>query len=210
MINLMLPIESTLDGDVSVKFNINGEDGDIFTDQIDRGNNLVTVDQDYFFQKNDVVLLRVYAKAAYYETDDRRQTARIIAIEDYINNGGELPDPVIDTTPPSFNIAEYKIRSFLWGRGITDMVSFSGILFASDEMNIVFLGGMAVVDLGEEETDIDLINVIELEESETMNEVDLGGLSVPLMGDERVNIGLEYIDAVTYVGEIYAGQEWLL
>lgn len=210
MINLMLPIESTLDGDVSIKFNINGEDGDIFTDQIDRGHNLVTVDQNYFFSKNDVVLLRVYAKAQYFETDDRRQTARIIAIEDYINNGGELPEPVIDTTPPSFNIAEYKIRSYLWGRGITDMINFAGILFASDEMNVVFLGGLAVAQFDSEEFDVDLVQVAEIEESETMNEVGIDGLLVPLMGNETINIILEHIDAVTYVGETHIGQGWLL
>lgn len=137
MINMMLPIVSDLDGDVSVKFLVNYVDDDVFVDQIDRGNNLVNISQDYFFLKGAICTLVVMAKADYYETDDRRQTAKIIAIEDYIRNGGELPDPVIDTTPPTVTIAEQMIRSFLWGKGINTEIGWDGFIFASDTIAVV-------------------------------------------------------------------------
>ena len=145
MMNLMLPIVSDADGDVDVKWNINGTDGDEFLGHIERGNNLVTLAQEYEFAKNDIVLMRVYARSQFYETDNRRQQAHIVSIEDYIQNGGTLPTPVIDETDPNFFIGAGQIRSFIWAKGIDAGIRWDGFLFVTDTMLFCPIGEMGVV-----------------------------------------------------------------
>ena len=198
MINLMLPIISDLDGDVSVKFMINYVDDDTFVDQIDRGNNLVTIDQDYFFSKGAICTLVVLARADYYETDDRRQTAKIIALEDYINHGGELPTPVIDTTPPTFNIAEQKIRSFLWGKGINTEIGWDGFIFASDEIIVVEWP----FNLPEISDTIlqEFVSVMEEDANDSLNAVKLNGEWADYY-EESFTLEFGHYDSVPYCGE---------
>lgn len=199
MINLMLPIISDLDGDVSVKFVVNVEPSDVFTDQIDRGNNLVTVSQDYFFDKGQIVFMQVFAKAKYFPTDDRLQTARIVAIEEYIANGGELPDPVVDTTPPSFTIDERMIRSFLWGKGIDGAIGFAGYIFISDELAVVEWPFDIVEET--ETTANEFLNMLTVEGADSLTAVSwlLGQFNTIL--DEHCTLTFGHYDSVPYCGE---------
>lgn len=200
MMNLMLPIISDLDGDVSVKFVINTEDGDIFTDQIDRGNNLVNVAQDYFFNKGDIVLMQIFARAEYYETDDRVQTARIVAIEDYIQNGGELPEPIIDTTPPSFEISARTIRSFLWAKGIDVDIGFDGFIFVSDSL-VVIEWPFTWTELSDT-FDFDLLSLDTMSKMDSLPAVDWNDDDDwPSFSESGIKLEFGYNDAVPYCGE---------
>lgn len=145
MMNLMLPIVSDADGDVDVKWNINGYDGDEFLGHIERGNNLVTLAQEYEFAKNDIVLMRVYARSQFYETDNRRQQAHIVSIENYIQNGGTLPEPVIDTSDPNFFIGAQQIRSFIWAKGLDAGIKWDGFLFVQEDITYVPFGEHGII-----------------------------------------------------------------
>lgn len=199
MINMMLPIVSDLDGDVSVKFLINYVDDDVFTDQIDRGNNLVNIAQDYFFAKGSIVSMVVLAKAKYYETDDRRQSARIVAIEDYIQNGGTLPEPIIDTTPPTFNIAEQQIRSFLWAKGINTNIGWDGFIFASDEL-IAVEWPFEMPDAIDEVL-AEMLAIMDVSASDSTSAVNWNFVSWLDYYDEEFSLEFGFYDSVPHCGE---------
>jgi len=211
MMNVMFPLYSEKDGDIDVKFMVNDveESAEVFSHQFVAGHTIVTIAQEYNFSKDDMIMIEVFAKNHYVETDDRRQNAYVESLANFARYGGWV-EPVIDTTIPSAQVAPNALRAFLFGKGIESFGVWSGILFAGDDVEIVQFGGFAIEN-SEITCDVDLLEIVYAPTtSDVGSEIHYGTLTVPLIGGEVVTATIGYIDAITFCGEIYAGQEWLL
>lgn len=210
MINVMFPLVSELDGDLDVKFVINDveETAETFSHQFVKGHTIVTIAQEYNFSRDDMIMIEVYARNRFVETENRVQNAHIESLENAVRFGAWV-DPVIDTRIPEAHVAANMLRAFLWGKGIESFGGWSGMIFASDEITVVDINGIATSDL-EISYNIGTLEVVAGSAVDTAHLVPYGNFPVPLIGGDTITVTLEYVDAITYVGEISCGQEWLL
>ena len=210
MLNVMLPLSSELDGDLDVKFVINDveESAETFSHQFVKGHTIVTIAQEYNFAKDDMIIIEIFARNRFVETDDRVQNAHIESLENAVRFGAWV-DPVVDTRIPDAKVAANMLRAFLWGKGIESFGSWNGMIFASDTVTIYDVNGIDITEYSESH-EVGLLEVVSGSATDNPTVIAYGGFLVPLVGGDTVTVELKYVDAITFLGEQYMGQEWLL
>jgi hypothetical protein len=96
-------------------------------------------------KQNDRINLSITLQVEYFESEERKNSKKIIAIEDYIKNGGSYDPESIDETVATINIQKEAIRSVLIGKGLIIATGWDGTINLSDSFGTIDLAGTPVV-----------------------------------------------------------------
>lgn len=168
-----IPFTISLDGYLEFNYYLNGSI--ITTDVVNfysaRGNNVVTLSNVFNVDENERVILRVTARTKYFESDCRKQEAKIISFENYINTG-TYEETAINTDIPSASISARAIKAVMFARGLALSTEWDGNIEIMDKIGLVnlintnsmrFLENLTISSYSTEKTSIgEKISVIEL------------------------------------------------
>ena len=182
-----VPLTMSLDGEVifryyldGVKLNANDED----TLYLTKGEQFATISTFFEAEANARYTFTVTAQAGYRESEDRKQTAKILSLKDWIDNqtitvsGGtatfdyDYVEQDVDDTPPTITIGSHKIRAVIFASGLASTKAWDGTLILTDTA-IDFTLEDTLFDVAVENVSVNAQNPISNTLSETVSDIEL-------------------------------------
>ena len=141
-----IPFTISLDGYIEFNYYLNGSI--ITTDTVNfystRGDNVVTLSNVLNITANERVMLKVTAKAKYFESDYRIHDAKIISFENYIKTG-TYEETEINTDIPEVSIKAKSIKAVMFARGLASGTGWDGNLEFTDYMDLVSVQSTSMI-----------------------------------------------------------------
>ena len=133
-----IPFVMNLDGNLVFTFALGNETIGTFTHYVPRGYSVVTLTNYIVNTGNSQNRLSVSVHAEYFESDNRRQDAKIGGLIDFTTTS-VYTERSIDTTVPTGTIPHTGIRAYIFASGINVTDSWDGTLLIIDRISPVEL-----------------------------------------------------------------------
>ena len=142
-----IPFYADMDGVVVLRYY---RDAELMENQqvrmyFHKGYDVLSVCNYLSMKQNDRINLSITLQVEYFESEERKNSQKIIAIEDYIKNGGSYDPESIDETVATISIQKEAIRSVLIGKGLIIATGWDGTLNLSDSFGVIELDNIPVV-----------------------------------------------------------------
>ena len=142
-----IPFYADMDGVVVLRYY---RDAELMENQqvkmyFHKGYDVLSVCNYLSMKQNDRINISITLQVEYFESEERKNSKKIIAIEDYIKNGGSYDPESIDETVATINIQKESIRSVLIGKGLIIATGWDGTLNLSDSFGVIELDNIPVV-----------------------------------------------------------------
>lgn len=142
-----IPFYADMDGVVVLRYY---RDAELMENQqvrmyFHKGYDVLSVCNYLSMKQNDRINLSITLQVEYFESEERKNSKKIIAIEDYIKNGGSYDPESIDETVATISIQKEAIRSVLIGKGLIIATGWDGTLNLSDSFGVIELDNIPVV-----------------------------------------------------------------
>lgn len=142
-----IPFYADMDGVVVLRYY---RDAELMENQqvrmyFHKGYDVLSVCNYLSMKQNDRINLSITLQVEYFESEERKNSQKIIAIEDYIKNGGSYDPESIDETVATISIQKEAIRSVLIGKGLIIATGWDGTINLSDSFGIIDLDNIPVV-----------------------------------------------------------------
>ena len=144
-------VEMSLDGNIILTVSRDTEILGYYTYYVPRGKNVINFSRFIDPESDKPVALKISAKVEYFESDIRRNNAKIISFENFVKTGTYTEEP-IDTEIPTLHIPVGELRVMLYAQGIAEKAKWDGKFVLSDlahksiKLNAVpsvkFIGGV--------------------------------------------------------------------
>lgn len=122
-----IPIYADYDGNLALTYTIDAVEQkySAISKYINVGYNVITIVNHFKLDESARMTLNVKARIDYAESLERKQTARIAAIEKYIESGN-YSVPVIDATLPVGKITREAIKAVIFAQGLVETAGWDG------------------------------------------------------------------------------------
>jgi hypothetical protein len=142
-----IPFYADMDGVVVLRYY---RDAELMENQqvrmyFHKGYDVLSVCNYLSMKQNDRINLSITLQVEYFESEERKNSKKIIAIEDYIKNGGSYDPESIDETVATISIQKEAIRSVLIGKGLIIATGWDGTINLSDSFSTFDLDNIPVV-----------------------------------------------------------------
>lgn len=142
-----IPFYADMDGVVVLRYY---RDAELMENQqvrmyFHKGYDVLSVCNYLSMKQNDRINLSITLQVEYFESEERKNSQKIIAIEDYIKNGGSYDQESIDETVATISIQKEAIRSVLIGKGLIIATGWDGTINLSDSFSTFDLDNIPVV-----------------------------------------------------------------
>ena len=133
-----IPFRANLDGVLKVNYYVDSEliSNQTILSYFNEGNNVITLCNYFPMEENSRMVLTITLSIEYYESNLRRNNARLDAIEYYIDNGVKQ-EIIVDRVHANAIIEQETIRSVLIGKGIIVSEGWDGILNFADNFGTI-------------------------------------------------------------------------
>lgn len=131
-----IPIYTDYDGNLALSYTIDAVEQEYSNLQkyLHKGHNIVTVVNHFKFDNSARMTLNVNVHMNYIESIQRLQTARILAIENYIATG-TYNTPQIDTTLAKGKIELEAIKAVIFAQGLVETAGWDGTINVAQEFS---------------------------------------------------------------------------
>lgn len=133
-----IPFDMQKDGNLVFTYALNNEDVGEFTHYVPRGKSLVTLTNYFENEANTQYRLTVRVHAEYFESDNRRQDAKIGGLIDFTDTG-VYQERAIDESVPSGTVPLRSVRAYIFASGINTTDSWDGNLLIIEQIQTVQL-----------------------------------------------------------------------
>ena len=135
-----IPIIADCDGYAVIKYykDDNIVENDTVRTYFHKGYNILTLTNFMFMDENGRLTLTVSLATEYVESTERKQSAKIISIENYIKNTDtdkEYTEVDVDTTIPKLSIAKETIKAVCFARGLAGNGKWDGTINIQETVN---------------------------------------------------------------------------
>lgn len=209
-----IPITMDSDGEVVFKYYLDGAriEADADTVYLHKGDNCVTLSTYFAMDANIDKYFTVTAQTKYKESEERKQQAKILSINDWIDNQSlsidettgqpqfdyDYIDYPVDNTPPQATIGTKKIRAVLFGSGLQDSAAWDGTILISEQVSDFDLSQIEFEDIFETIT-LDLDEPTAISITENVSDWDIAQITFDSV-TESVTINL-YIGKFNLITE---------
>lgn len=138
-----IPFDMQKDGNIVFTYALNNDDIGEFTHYVPRGKSLVTLTNYIVNAGNSQNRLTVRVHAEYFESDVRRQEAKIGGLIDFTDTG-VYQERAIDTSIPGGSIPQTGIRAYIFASGINTSESWDGNLLIVERIGVIPLATPAI------------------------------------------------------------------
>lgn len=144
-----LPLSMDRDGNLVLRYYLDGVQGDVLREYLQRGDHFVTISNHFAVEKDKRIMLQVTAATEYHDSDTRRQEAAIKALENFAETGEYAPTET-DKSIPAAGIARGAIRAVLYAQGMAGAAAWDGTITVSETvaetgLPMLPMAGMAAV-----------------------------------------------------------------
>lgn len=101
---------------------------------------------------SETISYRVTCKAEYFESDSRKQDAKIVSLRQWVNQhdiSANLPTDVIDESVPSGSIEALSIRAVVFAQGLNTTAGWDGTFEIAEEFTAIGINDFSVSQLTE-------------------------------------------------------------
>lgn len=149
-----IPIELDLDGDLVLNIYQSLELVGTLTKHLSRGKHFVTFIRYIPSEMSEHITLIIKAHLEYFESDNRKQEAKILSIKDWIDNQTseftyEYVEQDVDTTIPSGIINAKDIKAVVFAQGLNATEAWDGTLDITEEIGLINLDFNVLSDISE-------------------------------------------------------------
>ena len=149
-----IPFEASSDGVIVIKYRLDGVEESVVRQYVERGNQIITLMNYFPMNADSRSMLRITAMSEAFESDVRKQEAKIVSLLDYVQNQGiqvdsdgvpsltkEFVQQNVDTSPASFGIAKSTIKAVIFAQGLAGGSQWDGTITIAEEFKpIKFFG----------------------------------------------------------------------
>lgn len=126
-----VPLSMDRDGNLALRYYLDGVQGDVLREYLQRGDHFVTISNHFAVEKDKRIMLQVTAATEYHDSDTRRQEAAIKALENFAETGEYAPTET-DKSIPAAGIARGAIRAVLYAQGMAGAAAWDGTITVSE------------------------------------------------------------------------------
>lgn len=186
-----IPFDMQKDGNLVFTYALNNDDIGEFTHYVPRGKSLVTLTNYIVNAGNSQNRLTLRVHAEYFESDNRRQDAKIGGLIDFTDTG-VYQERAIDESVPTGTIANAGIRAYIFASGINTSESWDGNLLIIEQITAVQLvtPTITVTPLTESVSAVTSQNINAQAIAEVINAITLSNVAVNVEAiSELVTVG---------------------
>jgi hypothetical protein len=143
---LTVPFSSNLDGNLILRYYINNSliDEQTVRKYFEKGDDVLSVCTFFPIKQEDAFTLKITLETEYFESSNRKNSARILAIENYINTG-TYSVVNVDTTTAIATIKAGAVRSIVLGANLVIDERWDGTITVEEAFTNIELDNMPVV-----------------------------------------------------------------
>ena len=186
-----IPFDMQKDGNLVFTYALNNDDIGEFTHYVPRGKSLVTLTNYIVNAGNSQNRLTLRVHAEYFESDNRRQDAKIGGLIDFTDSG-VYQERAIDESVPTGAIASAGIRAYIFASGINTSESWDGNLLIIEQITAIQLATptITVTPLTESVSAVTSQNIEAQTIAEVINAITLSNVAVNVEAlSELVTVG---------------------
>ena len=186
-----IPFDMQKDGNLVFTYALNNDDIGEFTHYVPRGKSLVTLTNYIVNAGNSQNRLTLRVHAEYFESDNRRQDAKIGGLIDFTDSG-VYQERAIDESVPTGTIANAGIRAYIFASGINTSESWDGNLLIIEQITAIQLATptITVTPLTESVSAVTSQNIEAQTIAEVINAITLSNVAVNVEAiSELVTVG---------------------
>lgn len=133
-----IPIVLDRDGALKLKYYEDAKplENNEIVQYLHKGKNFVTISNYFDMGENDRIKLSVSASISYVESEERKQQAKIVSLENYAKTG-VYEESEIDITPATGKIEQWGIKATLFAKGIAGTSTWDGTINVFDEVPVI-------------------------------------------------------------------------
>lgn len=156
-----VPVEMSADGNIVLTYWKSLNQIGQLTKYLPRGKHFLTFTNYIASEANENITFVVKARTEYFESDVRKQEAKILSFKDWIDNHTVSTSPTyteraVDTTVPEAFIGMGEIKATVFAQGLNATEGWDGTLELSENFSTIKLKGMNVMKLTEAVTTQDV------------------------------------------------------
>lgn len=131
-----VPVEMYADGYIVLTYMRSLDKVGQLTKYLPRGKHFLTFTNYIASEADEQVTFIVQGRTEYFESDTRKQNAKIISLKDYIENQTYVEQPV-DTSVPEAFVGAGEVRASVFAQGLNATEAWDGTLEFSETVGIV-------------------------------------------------------------------------
>lgn len=146
-----VPVTLDLDGNVIIRYYLDGvlNIDDTLIKYFPRGQHFVTISNNFKISANERKTLAVTICTQSFESDTRKQEAKIASIIKYIESG-KYQEQSANKNVPKVQIEKYGIKAVLFAQGLAGTKSWDGTIYFDESFDYISLFNMNMKKFGAE------------------------------------------------------------